>query len=124
MMKRRAKVCCVLAFLVNVGGGPAAWAQLAGNAKCHAMELPVATETSPDCHEHDKAIEPSESDKHVADVPSCCDDGSCTCVLSHTVFYFAFVGQSARLAPAPLPEMALPSAPLPVIDDSLRPPIR
>jgi hypothetical protein len=116
----------LLAAVLNLGGGPMAWAQALGAAAaCHentALEAAMGPAESADhCATH--AVPPSEAPAPDAEAPPCCDGGSCDCAaLSLLMPPFA---KADRLPPMPLlvfnDPKALPTAPL---DDSLRPPIR
>jgi hypothetical protein len=114
---------CLLAAVLNLGGGPMSWAQ-AATADSAATEAAPGDERAPACHQHsgsggDGAKEPSDTR-----LPPCCETGSCACVAPHG----GPVGSSLSLSPGPVSGPACSVAhrdvPSTVIDDALPPPIR
>jgi hypothetical protein len=116
---RRKGLVVAFALLMNLGGGPMAWAHLlgAGNS-CHSP-APVH-ETPVDCPGH-HAQAPADSAPQ-PQAPPCCQGGHCACAtpaLSLTV-----LSPSARLpheSPQALSTGKLPASPF---ENALRPPIR
>jgi hypothetical protein len=122
MRTRRSQwLLCLLAAVLNLGGGPMAWAQATGQSDCHDAGRQSVSETSPDCAGHSLAESPGDP---VRDAPACCENGSCDCAVSHTPSlvdvrperWQAIFGKPSECHPRNLPSV--------VIDDSLRPPIR
>jgi hypothetical protein len=129
MRSKRSKwFMTVLAVLLNFGGGPMAWAHLAGGAKCHESApapapAPAAVQMSPDCPQHHPSS--TSGDRH-APAPHalpCCGGSSCACgaptslpVSVSFILSTAFVIEST-------PERSVAAAPSTFIDDALRPPI-
>lgn len=112
-----------LALVLNVGGGPMAWAHLAAGGHCHAAPASVQQVQAPaDCPEHHAANgSPDSSPAHPL---PCCDGGSCACA--------APPAPPAALVIAPADLRHDTSSPAPIarrassdpLDDTLRPPIR
>ena len=107
-----------LAVVVNLGGGPMAWAHLSGAGNCHESSAAV-TQMPADCPEHQIA----KRDHSPSHTMPCCDGGSCVCAAPPAPPVFAF------LAPADLRHESLPAVAIDLVapnplDDSLRPPIR
>jgi hypothetical protein len=116
MRSKRAKWSfCVLAVLLNLGGGPMAWAHAFAGGKCHESQAPAAMTTSQDCPQH-HAGKPAHS------LP-CCEGGSCACTIAHSIATTALVARPLAAIEADTPELRLSAAPSAFIDDSLRPPI-
>jgi len=111
-----------LALVLNVGGGPMAWAQLASGGHCHAAPVPARqTRAAADCPEHHAAQSASES-KPAHPLP-CCDGGSCACAAPPAPLAGPWI------APADARHDTSNTAPISrrvssdPLDDTLRPPI-
>jgi hypothetical protein len=109
---------CVLSLAVNLGGGPMAWAQLAGAHGSHDAS-PTAMPMPADCAEHVR----TDHSKPAHPMP-CCDTGSCECAAppappAMTLEAPADLRHDTFLAP-PVARLVSPDP----LDDTLRPPIR
>jgi len=111
-----------LALVLNVGGGPMAWAHLAAGGHCHSTpgSVPEA-QAATDCPEHRTGAHERAQPGHAL---ACCDGGSCACAAPPVPL------SSSLSAPAdPRHDTAIAMldarhvAPDP-LDDPLRPPIR
>ena len=105
----------VLAVMLNLGGGPVAWAHWLDGATTQAATMPG------ECHEHAGA--PSPGDTTDPGTLPCCEGGDCNCaappaVAAMPTLIETRVPHIAR--PATPDSSALPPEPL---DDDLRPPI-
>lgn len=112
----------VLAVLFNLGGGPMAWAHLAGAAKCHDS-APAVAQMSPDCPQHH--LGKTSGDRH-ASAPHtlpCCAGGSCACGAPFSMPASASFVPSSSIIIGSIPEPPVATAPSAIIDDALRPPI-
>jgi hypothetical protein len=121
MRTKRAKwFLTVLAALLNLGGGPMAWAHLAAAGSCHESGMP-AVQMSPDCPQHHTSTQP---DRPLAphSLP-CCNGGSCACAAPPSIPASAFLPQLSQVVVASTPELSLTRAPATILDDALRPPI-
>jgi len=112
-----------LAFVLNVGGGPMAWAHLAAGGHCHAAPVPAQqAQAAADCPEHHATQSPADS-KPAHPLP-CCDGGSCACAVPPAPPAgpsFATADPRHDTSNAAPNARAASSDPL---DDTLRPPIR
>jgi hypothetical protein len=113
---RSIKWVVMLAFILNVLGGPMAWAQVFDAQGDQGK----AAQSAPACHGENAATPDNSPDP---DLPPCCDEGGCTCVAPALSIYFAVDAARVPHPPfsAPYEPAGLPAHPL---DDTLRPPIR
>jgi hypothetical protein len=114
---------CLLAAVLNLGGGPMAWAQ-AVPTDTSASEAAPAAEMAPDCHPHssagaDAADEPADDRS-----PPCCETGSCACVVPHGGPVADSLPLTGDSVSGPVCSAARRDVPSTIIDDALRPPIR
>jgi hypothetical protein len=120
-LRRSQWLLCLLAAVLNLGGGPMTWARASGQPDCHDAGRESQSEMSPDCAGHAPPESPSGPER---DGPACCENGSCDCAVSHTLSPFdtrlegwqTIFEEPSEFHPGNLPSV--------VIDDSLRPPIR
>ena len=123
MRSKRAKwFLAVLAAFLNSGGGPMAWAHLAGAGKCHEA-APASVQMSPDCPEHHAGNPPDNGHDPAPQTLPCCAGGSCACAAPPSLPASAFFVQSCEVVIASTPELLLVDTPSTFIDDALRPPI-
>jgi hypothetical protein len=123
MPSRRAKwFLTVLAALVNLGGGPMAWAHLAASGKCHES-VPPAVQMSPDCPQHHSGAHPNKEHPQAPHSLPCCDGGSCACAAPPSISASVSLPQSSQVVIVSTPEPRLTAAPSTILDDALRPPI-
>jgi hypothetical protein len=109
-------ILAVLAVMINLGGGPVAWAHWLDGAATEAAAMPG------ECHEHAGA--PANGDTPDPGTMPCCQGGDCHCAAPPAVAAIPTpvetrVPHVAR--PVMLDTSAMPPDPL---DDDLRPPIR
>ncbi len=116
--RRARKLLAALAVILNLGGGPVAWAHWLDAA------APADTGAMPsECHEHAGSQPSQDSTPHPGSMP-CCEGGDCNCAAPPAV---AAMPAPIELRLSPVAQViafdssALPPHPL---DDSLRPPIR
>jgi hypothetical protein len=125
MRSKQAKwIFCLIAMLLNLGGGPMAWAHLAGAGNCHEAGASAAAQVSPDCPEHhaSKAADDRGPTAPPATAP-CCDGGSCVCAAPPSIPACAVITPTPPMSIALSPEVGLDATPSTFIDDALRPPI-
>ena len=124
MRSQRSKwFLAVLAVLVNLGGGPMAWAHLLGAEKCHEASTPAVSPMPADCPEHRGSGAPGHEKAPAPHGMPCCDGGSCTCAVPHSMPAALFLVQSFEIGIAPTPALSPETVPSTIIDDALRPPI-
>jgi hypothetical protein len=115
-IRRSRWTLAVLAVMLNLGGGPVAWAHWLDGAATSAAALPG------ECHEHDGA--PATGDMPDPGSMPCCERGDCNCAAPPAVAALPILVETRvpHVAnPATPATAALPPDPL---DDDLRPPIR
>jgi hypothetical protein len=124
MRSKRAKwLLIVFATLVNVGGGPMAWARSMGAGNCHESSTPAVSPMPADCPEHHGGTAPNnEKPPAPRDMP-CCDGGSCACAAPSSISASEFLVDYFEVAIASSPKPPFTAAPSTIIDDALRPPI-
>jgi hypothetical protein len=117
--RRATRLAVVLAFLLNVGGGPMAWAHWLGGCDGHvAVSAPPTAAQSADCPEHaarDSAPAPGSM--------PCCNGGACSSAAPALAIVAASVWTRVALV-SPVAPVDTPSLPTRIPDDTLRPPIR
>ena len=112
----------VLAVLINLGGGPMAWAHLAGAAKCHG-EAAVTVQMSPDCPGHHESKSTGDRYAPGPHALSCCADVSCACGAPSSMLASVSFVQSSTIIIESSSAPPTTAAPSTFIDDALRPPI-
>jgi hypothetical protein len=120
---RAKRIFCLLAALLNLGGGPMAWAHLAGTGSCHEAEASTAAQDSSDCPEH-QASKPADDPRPTAPASlPCCDGGNCVCAAPPSIATCTVIPSPQLRGIALNTEVRLDAAPSTFIDDALRPPI-
>lgn len=118
---------CLLAAVLNLGGGPMAWARAAApeaaTAEAVNGKTPVAA-MSPDCHQHAYSGQDAPAQPADSQTPPCCETGSCACVAPHGGPMTMAVPLSADVVHGGVTGATPHDVPSTVIDDALRPPIR
>jgi hypothetical protein len=114
---------CLLAAVLNLGGGPMAWAQAASADSAETGAAPAA-EMAPDCHQHSSSAGDGAEEPRDTRLPPCCETGSCACVVPHGGPVMSSLSLTDGPASEPVCAVADRGAPSTVIDDALRPPIR
>jgi hypothetical protein len=109
----------VLALILNLGGGPMAWAHLSGSgghvsASGPELQMPANCEM----HTHANRDDPAPAQPH-----PCCAAGSCECATPPAPPAFTFVAPAGLRHESP-PSFAVDLVAPDPLDDSLRPPIR
>jgi hypothetical protein len=114
MRSKRVKwLVSVFAVLCNLGGGPMAWAHLAGASHCQKSGIPAAMQMAPDCPQHHPGSR---------QLP-CCNGGSCACGAPASMPSVNLVPPPADRVLSVLADARPMAAPCEYIDDALRPPI-
>jgi hypothetical protein len=122
MRSKRVKwLFSVLAVLCNLGGGPMAWAHLAGAGNCHEAGKPAAVQMTPDCPQH-HAGSHKQASPGSRQLP-CCGGGSCACGAPSSIPSVNFVAQPENIVVSLVAGSRSMDAPSEYIDDALRPPI-
>jgi hypothetical protein len=114
---------CVIAAVLNLGGGPMAWARAAADS--HPPEVTGAAETFlPDCHQHAASAEDAPAEPADSRTPTCCETGSCACAVAQGAPAPAFLSECTDAMSGPASGFMLWDFPSTLPDDALRPPIR
>lgn len=122
MRSRRAQwTFILLAVITNFGGGPMAWAHLAGSGHCHTSPAPVM-EMPAGCADHQTAHHAPDS--RPSNPLPCCDGGSCACAAPPAPLTMSLIAPTDLRHDTVLATLVYrDAAPVPS-DDTLRPPIR
>jgi hypothetical protein len=113
-MRRRPVIAAVLALLLNLGGGPMAWAQLAPADSDAAPAVP--------CPMHEASASVDAGTAHAA-LPSCCAAGGCACAALPVPPIVPALQAPFMIAIAALVPPGRGLAPSALLADPLRPPI-
>lgn len=123
MQSKRAKwFMTVLAVMLSLGGGPMAWAHLAGAAKCHES-TPTTVQMAPDCPLHHLTKPSGDRHSPAPHTLPCCAGGSCVCGAPFSMPASASFVQTSAIVIESTSERPVAAAPSTIIDDTLRPPI-